>query len=290
MADEMTPEEEEALRREVAAALPGHQGPQLFEQNDLTHIKHVIGVVSGKGGVGKSLVSGLLATELARRGAKVGILDADITGPSIPKMFGLSGERIMADGARQLMIPVTTKGGIEVVSTNLVLDHETDPVLWRGPVLMGVLKQFWEETEWGEIDYLIVDMPPGTGDIALTVYQQVPVDGIVIVTSPQDLVQMVVAKAVNMARQMDVPVLGLIENMSYITCPDCGRRIEVFGPSKVAESAKAYDLDVLAQLPIDPALAAACDEGKIETAAPEGIVDAAVSRIVETCAVLDAAK
>ncbi len=287
---EMTPEEEEALRREVAQAFPGHQGPQLFEQNDLTHIKHVIGVVSGKGGVGKSLVSGLLATELARRGAKVGILDADITGPSIPKMFGLSHERIMADGERQLMIPVTTAGGIQVVSTNLVLDHETDPVLWRGPVLMGVLKQFWEETEWGEIDYLIVDMPPGTGDIALTVYQQVPVDGIVIVTSPQDLVQMVVAKAVNMARQMDIPVLGLIENMSYITCPDCGRKIEVFGPSKVAESAKEYDLDVLAQLPIDPALAAACDEGKIETAAPEGIVDTAVSRIVETCAVLDAAK
>ncbi|MEE1045005.1 MAG: Mrp/NBP35 family ATP-binding protein [Olegusella sp.] len=287
---EMTPEEEEALRREVAQAFPGHQGPQLFEQNDLTHIKHVIGVVSGKGGVGKSLVSGLLATELSRRGAKVGILDADITGPSIPKMFGLSHERIMADGERQLMIPVTTAGGIQVVSTNLVLDHETDPVLWRGPVLMGVLKQFWEETEWGEIDYLIVDMPPGTGDIALTVYQQVPVDGIVIVTSPQDLVQMVVAKAVNMARQMDIPVLGLIENMSYITCPDCGRKIEVFGPSKVAESAKEYDLDVLAQLPIDPALAAACDEGKIETAAPEGIVDTAVSRIVETCAVLDAAK
>ena len=287
---EMTPEEEEALRRDVAQAFPGHQGPQLFEQHDLTHIKHVIGVVSGKGGVGKSLVSGLLATELARRGAKVGILDADITGPSIPKMFGLSHERIMADGERQLMIPVTTAGGIQVVSTNLVLDHETDPVLWRGPVLMGVLKQFWEETEWGEIDYLIVDMPPGTGDIALTVYQQVPVDGIVIVTSPQDLVQMVVAKAVNMARQMDIPVLGLIENMSYITCPDCGRKIEVFGPSKVAESAKEYDLDVLAQLPIDPALAAACDEGKIETAAPEGIVDTAVSRIVETCAVLDAAK
>ena len=287
---EMTPEEEEALRRDVAQAFPGHQGPQLFEQNDLTHIKHVIGVVSGKGGVGKSLVSGLLATELSRRGAKVGILDADITGPSIPKMFGLSHERIMADGERQLMIPVTTAGGIQVVSTNLVLDHETDPVLWRGPVLMGVLKQFWEETEWGEIDYLIVDMPPGTGDIALTVYQQVPVDGIVIVTSPQDLVQMVVAKAVNMARQMDIPVLGLIENMSYITCPDCGRKIEVFGPSKVAESAKVYDLDVLAQLPIDPALAAACDEGKIETAAPEGIVDTAVSRIVETCAVLDAAK
>lgn len=287
---EMTPEEEEALRREVAQAFPGHQGPQLFEQNDLTHIKHVIGVVSGKGGVGKSLVSGLLATELSRRGAKVGILDADITGPSIPKMFGLSHERIMADGERQLMIPVTTAGGIQVVSTNLVLDHETDPVLWRGPVLMGVLKQFWEETEWGEIDYLIVDMPPGTGDIALTVYQQVPVDGIVIVTSPQDLVQMVVAKAVNMARQMDIPVLGLIENMSYITCPDCGRKIEVFGPSKVAESAKEYDLDVLAQLPIDPALAAACDEGKIETAAPEGIVDTAVSRIVETCAALDAAK
>ena len=287
---EMTPEEEEALRREVAQAFPGHQGPQLFEQNDLTHIKHVIGVVSGKGGVGKSLVSGLLATELSRRGAKVGILDADITGPSIPKMFGLSHERIMADGERQLMIPVTTAGGIQVVSTNLVLDHETDPVLWRGPVLMGVLKQFWEETEWGEIDYLIVDMPPGTGDIALTVYQQVPVDGIVIGTSPQDLVQMVVAKAVNMARQMDIPVLGLIENMSYITCPDCGRKIEVFGPSKVAESAKESDLDVLAQLPIDPALAAACDEGKIETAAPEGIVDTAVSRIVETCAVLDAAK
>lgn len=284
----MDASEEEALRREVQQTFH-HEQPS-FDMNDRSTIKHVIGVVSGKGGVGKSLVTGLLATELARTGAKVGILDCDITGPSIPKMFGLSHERIMADGERQLMIPVTTAGGIQVVSTNLVLDHETDPVLWRGPVLMGVLKQFWEETEWGEIDYLIVDMPPGTGDIALTVYQQVPVDGIVIVTSPQDLVQMVVAKAVNMARQMDIPVLGLIENMSYITCPDCGRKIEVFGPSKVAESAKEYDLDVLAQLPIDPALAAACDEGKIETAAPEGIVDTAVSRIVETCAVLDAAK
>ena len=221
MADEMTPEEEEALRREVEATFG--KAPQesfYFKTNEYSRIKHVIGVVSGKGGVGKSIVTGILACELARKGYKVGILDADITGPSIPKMFGLSDERIMGDPELSMMIPVTTKGGIRVVSTNLILENETDPVLWRGPILMGVLKQFWEETVWGEIDYLLVDMPPGTGDVALTVFQQVPIDGLIIVTAPQGLVQMVVSKAVNMAQEMNVPVLGLVENMAYAICPD----------------------------------------------------------------------
>jgi Mrp family chromosome partitioning ATPase len=178
------------------------------------------------------------------------------------------------------MIPAESAGGIKIVSTNLVLEHETDPVLWRGPMLMGVLQQFWEEVAWGEIDYLIVDMPPGTGDVALTVFQQVPVDGIVIVTSPQDLVQMVVAKAVNMARQMDIPVLGLVENMAYALCPDCGRHIEVFGPSKVGEVADAFGLEVLASLPIDPALATAADAGSLERALPEGLIAGVVEAVL----------
>lgn len=293
MADNMTPEQEEALRREVESTI-GHggapQGPQLFQENDYTRIKHVIGVVSGKGGVGKSLVCGILATQLARTGAKVGILDADITGPSIPKMFGLSQARITGDVERNMMIPVSTKGGIKVVSTNLVLEHETDPVLWRGPMLMGVLQQFWEEVAWGEIDYLLVDMPPGTGDVALTVFQQVPIEGIVIVTSPQDLVQMVVAKAVNMANQMGIPILGLVENMSYAVCPDCGRHIDVFGTSKIEEVAREQQLPVLGTLPIDPKLAAAADDGSFEQELPEELLSQAVSNIVDICAVVDAAR
>lgn len=292
MADQMTPEEEERLRNEVAHTFgQSHtQGPNLFQQNDYSHITHVIGVVSGKGGVGKSLITSVLATELARRGARVGILDADITGPSIPKMFGLSDKRMVGDPHRNMMIPVNTAGGIKVVSTNLVLEHETDPVLWRGPILMGVLKQFWEEVAWGEIDYLLVDMPPGTGDVALTVFQQIPIDGIVIVTSPQDLVQMVVTKAVKMAQQMDVPVLGLIENMSFITCPDCGRKIELFGASTIEGVARDADLDVLDSLPMDPTLAAACDAGTIETATPDGLLTHAVETIIETCAIADTAR
>lgn len=283
MADKMSPEEEEALRREVAATFGTSKQEEspYFSTNDYSRIKHVIGVVSGKGGVGKSMVTGILASELSRRGYKVGILDADITGPSIPKMFGVADQRLMGDPQLNLMIPVTTQGGIRIVSTNLLLEHESDPVLWRGPILMGVLKQFWEETYWGDIDYLLVDMPPGTGDVALTVFQQVPVDGLVIVSAPQGLVQMVVSKAVNMARQMNVPILGLVENMAYTTCPNCGERIEVFGPSQTAATAKEYGLTMLGSLPLDPTLAATSDKGGLEQDLPAHLLDDAVERIVE---------
>jgi Mrp family chromosome partitioning ATPase len=288
MTNSQTPSEDEKLRKEVEQTF--HHGPDKFNQNAFSHIKHVIGVVSGKGGVGKSLVCGLLACELSARKTKVAILDADITGPSIPKMFGLSGARIVVDPQREMMIPAPSAHGIKIVSTNLVLEHETDPVLWRGPILMGVLRQFWEEVEWGDVDYLLIDMPPGTGDVALTVFQQIPLDGIVIVTSPQDLVQMVVTKAVNMAQQMTVPVYGLIENMSYLVCPDCGRRIEPFGPSQLTKAAHQAGVEALGELPIDPALAASCDAGTIEDAAPRGLLSAAVDCIIETCAASDATK
>ena len=203
---------------EHAQAAGGQTAPQEFEENTLSEVKRVIAVLSGKGGVGKSFVTGAIATELARRGNKVGILDADITGPSIPKMFGMSGRHVHALG--NLMLPEISEHGVKVMSSNLLLQNETDPVLWRGPVIAGAIRQFWSETSWGPIDYLLVDMPPGTGDVALTVFQSLPVDGIVIVTSPQDLVSMIVAKAVNMAEKMNVPILGVVENMSYIECPD----------------------------------------------------------------------
>ena len=250
-------------------------------------VKHVIGVVSGKGGVGKSLVTGILATELARAGRRVGILDADITGPSIPKMFGLSGEHALAQD--NLLLPATSITGIEIMSTNLVLENETDPVLWRGPMLSGVLRQFWGQTNWGQLDYLLVDMPPGTGDVALTVFQSLPIEGVVIVTSPQDLVQVIVSKAVNMASMMDVPVIGLVENMSYLACPHCGERIEPYGPSHLDEIARQFDLDVLGRLPIDPAIAKACDEGTVDTALPEGLLPKAIE-LVENTAAFDEAK
>lgn len=253
----------------------GKTAPQEFEENTLSEVKHVIAVLSGKGGVGKSLVCGGIATQLMRAGYKVGILDADITGPSIPKMFGMSGRHAHALG--KLLLPEVTESGIHVMSSNLVLQNETDPVLWRGPVIAGAIRQFWSETSWGPLDYLLVDMPPGTSDVALTVFQSLPVDGIVIVTSPQDLVSMVVAKAVNMAQKMDVPVLGVVENMSYIECPDCGKKIEVFGKSKLDEVAAQYDLDILGRLPIDPALAAACDAGKIEESLPAEFLPQAVA-------------
>ena len=265
---------EEARRRQSAARAQAHQGPQQFEQNEFSDIGHVIGVVSGKGGVGKSYVCAILAIELARSGARVGILDADITGPSIPKMLGLSDERAAA--TESMLIPAATKGGIKVMSANLVLENETDPVVWRGPVISGVLQQFWSQTVWGDIDYLLVDMPPGTSDVALTVFQSLPVEGVVIVSSPQDLVQMVVGKAVNMAAMMQIPVLGIVENMSYFDCPDCGRRIEPFGPSRLAETAALYGIDVLGRLPIDPAAAAMCDAGTIEDELAEGTLADAV--------------
>lgn len=254
-------------------------GPQAEPLAEGSSIKHVIGVVSGKGGVGKSLVTGILATELARRGAKVGILDADVTGPSIPKMFGLAGAHAYAQD--NLLVPQESRGGIKIMSANLVLEHETDPVLWRGPVVAGAIKQFWGQTAWGELDFLLVDMPPGTSDVALTVFQSLPVEGVVIVSSPQDLVQMVVGKAVNMANMMGVPVLGLVENMAYVTCPDCGKKIYPYGPSRLEETAKAFGLVELGQLGIDPALAEACDRGDFEEALPEGTLPQMTETVVQ---------
>ena len=282
----MTPEEEEAIRREFEAARsashqsqPVQEEPPSFDLNELSHIKHVVGVVSGKGGVGKSLVTGILARELAKTGAKVGILDADVTGPSIPRMFGLVVEKAMGMG--NLIVPVTTAGGIKVMSANLVLEHEDDPVLWRGPVLAGAIRQFWAETYWEELDYLLVDMPPGTGDVALTVFQSLPIDGVVIVSSPQDLVQMVVGKAVNMATMMNVPIYGLVENMAYFTCPHCDQKVEPYGPSRLAATAEHYGINALGQLPIDERFAKACDEGTAETSLPDGLLPDAVAAI--TC-------
>ncbi|MBP3894342.1 MAG: Mrp/NBP35 family ATP-binding protein [Atopobiaceae bacterium] len=279
----MTPEEEEAIRREFEASRKqghtsqSHQGPAKFQTNDHANIKHVIGVISGKGGVGKSLVTGILAIELQRAGHKVAILDGDITGPSIPKMFGLSDVR--ATGTNNMIIPAESASGIRMMSTNLVLENETDPVIWRGPVLGNALQQFYEETMWGDIDYLLVDMPPGTGDVALTVFQSLPIEGVVIVSTPQDLVQMVVGKAVNMAAMMDIPVIGLVENMAYFQCPDCGKRHELFGPSRAALTCAQYGIDMLGQLPIDPKIAEACDLGSIELALPQGVLADAVAII-----------
>ena len=230
-------------------------------QNDMSSVKHVIGVVSGKGGVGKSLVSGLIAADAARKGLKVGILDADITGPTIPPMFGFNHVGITAQN--NLLVPARTKEGIEVMSINLLLRNPDDPVIWRGPVIGGCVKQFWNEVVWGDLDVLVVDMPPGTGDVALTVFQSIPVDGVVIVASPQDLVATIVGKAVNMAKSMDVPVLGLVENMSYFECPDCGKKHYIFGDSHIDEVAEKYGVDVLARLPMNPDFAAMCDEGKV---------------------------
>ena len=233
----------------------------LEKPNEMSHIKKVIGVVSGKGGVGKSLVTSLLAVQAQRKGYKTAILDADITGPSIPKAFGLHGH---AEASEWGLFPVKTANGIEVMSLNLLMKNETDPVVWRGPLISGAVKQFWTDVVWGDVDYMFIDMPPGTGDVALTVFQSIPVDGVVIVASPQELVGMIVEKAVNMAKLMDVPVLALVENMSYITCPDCGKEIRVFGESHIDEIAEKHGVDTVAKLPIDPALAAACDAGTIE--------------------------
>ena len=260
-----------------AEAAGGKGSVRQFEENDLSEVERVIAVLSGKGGVGKSLVTGSLAVGLQRAGNKVGVLDADITGPSIPKMMGMSGRH--AHGLGKLLLPEISGSGIKVMSSNLLLENETDPVLWRGPVIAGAIRQFWSETSWGPLDYLLVDMPPGTGDVALTVFQSLPVDGIVIVTSPQDLVSMIVAKAVKMADKMDVPILGIVENMSYITCPDCGKKIEVFGKSRLDEVAKQYRLDVLGRLPIDPALAAACDDGTLDKAVPDGMLAGALAAV-----------
>ena len=229
--------------------------------NPASSVKRVIAVVSGKGGVGKSLATGLLAAEMQRRGHRCAILDADITGPSIPKSFGLS-EHAMGTG--EYLLPVTTPTGLQIMSINLILENETEPVVWRGPVIAGAVTQFWTDVLWTDVDYMFVDMPPGTGDVPLTVFQSLPVDGVIIVTTPQDLVGMIVAKAVNMAGMMNVPVLGLVENMSYYVCPDCGNRHEIFGRSQAEEIAAAFQIPHTARIPIDPAITARVDAGEIE--------------------------
>ena len=237
---------------------PGIQKEAL---NQASSVKKVIGIVSGKGGVGKSLVTSLLATTFQRWGMHTAILDADVTGPSIPKAFGIK-EKAM--GSELGIIPATTKTGIDLMSVNLLLEHDTDPVVWRGPIIAGTVKQFWSDVIWKDVDYMFVDMPPGTGDVPLTVFQSLPLDGIVIVTSPQELVSMIVGKAVNMAKMMNIPILGIVENMSYFQCPDCGKKYAIFGESHVEEVAAQYGTRVLGKLPINPELAKACDNGVIE--------------------------
>ena len=237
-------------------------------------IGKVIGVVSGKGGVGKSMVTDLLAVEFARRGYHCGILDADITGPSIPKAFGITEK---AQGNETTIFPVKSKKyGVDIMSINVLLENESDPVVWRGPVIGGTVRQFWSDTLWDNVDYLFVDMPPGTGDVALTVFQNIPIDGIVVVTSPQDLVSMIVGKAMKMASLMNIPVLGLVENMSYALCPDCGKKIHVFGESHIGEIAEEYHVPVLAQMPINLSLASACDNGTVEDLDCSYLEDAAL--------------
>lgn len=229
--------------------------------NPMSSVKKVIGIVSGKGGVGKSLVTSLLAAAMRKRGHRTAVLDADITGPSIPKAFGLSGR---ASGSEIGLMPLTTASGIEVISANMFLQDESDPVIWRGPMIANMVKQFWTDVVWTDIDFMFVDMPPGTGDVPLTVFQSLPVDGIIVVTSPQELVSMIVAKAVKMAKMMNIPILGLVENYSYFHCPDNGKDYKIFGESHLEQTAAAYGLKVLAKLPIDTAIAAACDTGKAE--------------------------
>ena len=250
----------------------------LAQLNPKASVKKVIAVVSGKGGVGKSTVTSMLAVAMARKGKRVGVLDADITGPSAPTAFGVSECQGANDDG---LYPALTRGGIQVMSINLLLDNPGDPVVWRGPVIAGAVKQFWTDVIWEDVDYLFVDMPPGTGDVPLTVFQSLPVDGIVIVTSPQDLVSMIVTKAVRMAEMMHIPVLGFVENYSYLRCPDCGRKINVFGKSHLDEIAAQFDLPILARLPIDPAVAEAYDNGQMETVNTEAL-SAAVEAIEKT--------
>ena len=245
--------------------------------NEYSNVKHVIGVVSGKGGVGKSLITAETAVLLSRKGYRVGILDADITGPSIPKVFGVHEQ---AFGSEQGIMPAVTKEGIEIISINMLLDSEETPVIWRGPVLAGVVKQFWNEVIWGDLDYLLVDMPPGTGDVPLTVFQSLPVDGIVIVTSPQELVEMIVKKAYNMAKQMNIPVVGLVQNMSYFVCPDCGKKIYIYGEGKGDKTAESLGIPAYAALPIDPEIAKLCDAGNIGAFENEYLAD--VIKYIET--------
>ncbi len=250
----------------------------LAELNPKSSVKKVIAVVSGKGGVGKSTITSMLAVAMARRGKRTAVLDADITGPSAPKAFGVS----ECQGANESgLYPALSRSGIQIMSINLLLDNPGDPVLWRGPVIAGAVKQFWTDVIWEDVDYMFVDMPPGTGDVPLTVFQSLPIDGVVIVTSPQDLVSMIVAKAVKMANLMNIPVLGLVENYSYLECPDCGRKINVFGKSHVDEVAEEFHVPVLARLPINPKVAEAYDAGLMETVPTECVTDviAAIEKV-----------
>ena len=248
----------------------------LAPPNAMSHIKKVIAVMSGKGGVGKSLVTGLMAVLAARNGKKTAILDADITGPSIPKMFGV---RDPAMGSEDGIFPAETRTGIRLMSLNMLLEKDTDPVVWRGSLISGTVKQFWTDVIWGDIDYMFVDMPPGTGDVPLTVFQSLPVDGVLIVTTPQELVGMIVEKAVNMTKMMNIPVLGIVENMSWITCPDCGKKIYPFGESRSEQAAEKLGLPLLSRLPLDPALANACDRGLIELF-NENWLDALIEKVI----------
>ena len=246
---------------EAIEAKFGHKKPAKFETNAKNHIKHIVGVVSGKGGVGKSFVTSMLAVSLANKGFKVGILDSDITGPSIPKAFGTKND---VTGDKELMFPPVTKKGIEIMSINLMLENPEEPVLWRGPVLGNVIRQFYCDTYWNDLDFLLIDMPPGTGDVALTVFQSIPVDGVVLVSTPQDLVKMIVGKAVSMCDKMNIQILGLVENMSYVTCDCCNNKLYPFGKSKLVEVAEAYQIDPLGNLPINPEFANLIDKGQVE--------------------------
>ena len=255
-------------------------GPSTLAPNNRTNVKHVIGVVSGKGGVGKSLVTSLLASEMNKRGHKVAILDADITGPSIPKSFGVD-SRLTADADG--INPAKSASGIEVMSVNLMLPEGDMPVAWRGPVVTGAIKQFWQEVNWGDVDYMFVDMPPGTSDVFLTVFQSLPVDGIVTVSAPQELVAMIVGKAVNLAKSLEVPVVGLAENMAYFKCDECGKEHHIFGEPQGAAVAEKYDIPAVATLPMDPTFARLVDEGKVEAYEVEGALDGIIDQIVATC-------
>ncbi len=254
----MTKEQQEAMDKAFARSMP--EGLQKVH-NEYSNVKKVYGIISGKGGVGKSLVTSLLAVDAARKGLKTAILDGDITGPSIPKSFGIHQKTYGSDIG---IMPAVTRTGIKLMSINILVDNEEDPVLWRGPVIAGAVTQFWTDVAWGDIDVMFVDMPPGTGDVPLTVFQSLPVDGIIVVTSPQELVEMIVGKAVKMAEMMNVPILGLVENMSYFKCPDCGKEHDIFGHSTVDKVAEKYGISRTARLPIDPKITSLVDAGKIE--------------------------
>ncbi len=246
--------------RECGSDCAERREPQSFleEPNAGTHVKNVIGIVSGKGGVGKSLVTSLLASAMQKKGYRCAVLDADITGPSIPRIFGIQKKAVSNETG---ILPAETKDGMKIMSVNLLLEHDTDPVVWRGPLIAGTVKQFWTDVCWGDVDYMFVDMPPGTGDVPLTVFQSLPVDGIVVVTSPQELVGMIVGKAVKMAEMLDIPVFGIVENMAYFECPSCHEKHFIFGDSHVKQSAAEYGIGMIAQIPVDSGLAAACDRG-----------------------------